>query len=89
MALSASPAPRTRVRVSHSISSDRRTVTKLVTAFVLARIFVLVLMGKASVTVSCLRPDHDQISHRCTTSRRLDVVVAPPSASTAVSPTSW
>jgi len=76
MALSATPAPRIHARASHSMFSDRRTVKKLVTAFVLARMSLLVLSGRASVTVACLSHDHDRAHHRCTAGRRLEVVLA-------------
>jgi hypothetical protein len=75
MALSATPALRTRVPAPPSMFSDRRTGTKLVTAFVLARMSILVLSGKASMNVTCPSPDHDRVGHRCRVDRRLDVVI--------------
>ncbi len=76
MALSATPAPRIRARAPRSMFSDPRTGSKLVTAFVLARMSLLVLSGRVSVNVACPGHDHDRVHHRCTAGLRLDVVLA-------------
>jgi hypothetical protein len=55
--------------------SDPRTGRKLVTAFVLARMSLLVLSGRASVNVTCLDHDEDGVDHRCTAGSRLEVVL--------------
>src|SRR5215218_1915707 len=74
MALSATPARHIRARAPRSMSFDPRTGRKLVTAFVLARLALLVLSGRAWVNVAC--PGHDQhgLDHRCTAGR-LEVVL--------------
>jgi hypothetical protein len=76
MALSATPAPRTRAWASRSMFSDRLLVQKLITVLVLARVALLVLSGRVSANVVC--PSHDQgrVDHKRAVGRRLDVVVA-------------
>ena len=72
MALSVTPAPRTRARTRRSMSSTRPTGSKLVAAFVLARSSLLVLSGRASRNVVCVGHDQHRVHHRC----RADVAPA-------------
>lgn len=76
MALSVPPAPRDPARAARSMSSDRRTGRKLLTAFVLARTSLLVLTGRASVNAACGGHDRHRVEHRHEVGRRLDVVLA-------------
>ena len=75
MALSATPAPALRAGAPHSMFSDPRTGRKLVTAFVLARMSLLVLAGRASVNVAFPGHDQDGVDSRCTAGRLLEVVL--------------
>ena len=71
MAISVPPPPRAR-----SMSSDRRTGRKLLTAFVLARMSLLVLTGRASVNAACVGHERHPVENRYKLVRRLDVVLA-------------